>query len=105
VGTAASVRFLPLQHEKHTVQLPTRRSTREAKVNQKPGPVFVVTPVPKLSSNCILTSAKRAISTQNAITVKRNAKIPTTVEITPMIGELEHKTNKKARAMAMVATG
>lgn len=36
MGTALSVRFLPLQHAKHTAQVPMRRSIRVAKVNQNP---------------------------------------------------------------------
>jgi len=46
---------------------------REAKVNQKPGPVLVTVPAPSLSISCF-TSAKSAISIRNAIKLNAAAK-------------------------------
>jgi hypothetical protein len=104
VLTAESERLLPLQHAKHTVQVPTRRRIREAKVNQKPGPVFVVIPASSLS-NSTLTSAKSAISMAKAIRVKITAKSATNAAIMPMTGMVANSAKKNAKNVATVATG
>jgi len=103
VGTAESERLRPLQHDQSTAQEPTRRSTKVAKVNQKPGPVFVVTPPTLLNSN--LMRAKSAISMANAIRVKSAAKNATNEATMPMIGPPKNSAKTNAKNVAMVETG
>jgi len=81
-----------------------RRSMRETKVNQKPGPVFVVIPDPSLL-NSNLTRAKNAISMINAIRVNNAAKKATNDEIMPIIGLVENSAKANAKNVKMVATG
>lgn len=65
--------LLSLRRPQQTMQPARGRRIRETKVNQKPGPVLVVTPDPSLSISCF-TSAKSAISIANAIRVNNVAK-------------------------------
>lgn len=89
---------------KHTVQPPTRRSMRETKVNQKPGPVLVVTSAPSLFNSC-RTSPKSAISMANAIRVKIAAKNATRDERRVIDGRVENTEKMNAKNVTMVATG
>jgi len=76
---------------------------RETKVNQKPGPGLVVTPVPILSTLC-LTSPKSAISMANAIRVNVAAKNASKDAIRVMTKWVE-SPKRNAKNMTMVATG
>jgi hypothetical protein len=77
---------------------------RETKVNQKPGPVFVVIPVPSLSDSTLM-STRSAISTANAIRVNNAAKKATNDEMMPIIALLENRAKTNATNVTMAATG
>lgn len=91
-----------LRRPKQTVHPPRRRRTSEAKVNQNPGAVSVFAPISRPFIAC-LTSANRAMSMANAISVI-NAARKATNDATSVIVMCVENDRRNAINVTAVAT-